>query len=154
MWVFDHEFACYCFVEHKNNVEKWHVEWTTCGNLKLWFDVWKDFLLQHGFACLPLEGESQEVVFFEDQDQHIINLDKTDLSLDWTDCKECSRKPTVCVAKDVPKGNEVKNKSNDGCTLALGSTAAGEALSPHMQFKLLAKAKNQCITPSRWKHIK
>ena len=152
--IFDRELADQYSVQQKNNMEKRRVEWTTYSNLKLWFDMWKGFLLQQGFAHLPMNGESEEVVFFEDQERRIINLDETDLSLDRTDGKGYGRKPTVKVAKDTPTGNEVKNKSNDRCTLVTGSNAAGEALPPHVQCKSAAKAQNQRLSHGGWKHLK
>ena len=75
------------------------------------------------------------------------------MSLDRTDAKGFGRKHTTKSNKNLPAGKEVKNKSSDRCTLMTGSTAAGDTLPPHMQFKSVAQAHNQRIDTTGWKYM-
>ena len=129
-------------VGQKNDVKKHWLEWTIHTNLKLWFDLWANFLLERGLAREPTEEESFqgiETVPFENQDCHTLNLDETDLSLASTNGKGHGRKAKGQVNIASPAGHTQKNKSSDRCTTVTGLNAAGEPLPAHVQFESSAK---------------
>jgi hypothetical protein len=53
--------------------------WTTFDNLNEWFDAWKAFCIDCGFALNdgPPEGFEGEIYFSEEQKRRILNLDET-----------------------------------------------------------------------------
>lgn len=164
---FDAETAHLFMIDQKNNMEKRRVEWTTYHNLSVWFDLWKEFLIEKGFGRATriddidddsVDGTSRskgkgEIVFFDGQLSRIINIDETDLSLDCTDGKGGGRPAAVRGDPLLPQGADKKNKSSDRCTMLTGSTAAGEAIPPYAHFKSSAKSQNQRIDVSGWRFI-
>jgi len=125
-----------------NVMEQRRVEWTTHFNLNLWFDTWKTTLIELGFArektVLDVEVEG-ELVFLPGQKERIVNVDETDGTLDDTSGQAGGRPPIVFTAPKVPSGSTSVNKSSYKTTLIFGSTAAGEPIPPHFQFKTAAK---------------
>ncbi len=125
-----------------NVMEQRRVEWTTHFNLNLWFDTWKTTLIDLGFARektledVEVEGE---LVFLPGQKERIINVDETDGTLDDTSGQAGGRPPVVFTAPDVPSGSTSVNKCSYKTTLIFGSTAAGEPIPLHFQFKTTAK---------------
>ena len=110
-------------IHKQNNTEKRRVEWTTHANLKLWFDLLRDFLVAKVFRWLPKEQEEPqglELVLFSWQDEWVPNLEKSDLSLDHFDGKECGWKPIVKVLKSLLNRKEIHNKSSNRATLVSG----------------------------------
>jgi hypothetical protein len=75
-------------VSKGNTVEQRRLMWTTSYNLDVWFNTWKDTLIDLGFgrAKLPEEDDTVEgeVFFFPGQTDRIGNIDETDGSLDDT----------------------------------------------------------------------
>ena len=92
---FDEELAMSLTVKHKNDMEKEELSGPPAVTSGFGFDMWKNFLIERGFAHLPEEGGEEEAIFFELQERRIINFDETDLSLDRADGKGCGWKPTV-----------------------------------------------------------
>lgn len=155
--LFDKELAESYTIDKHNVQEKRRAEWTTYQNLNVWFDMWRDFVVDKGFARLATDDEKNgglDVVFHNGQDRRVINIDETDLSLDRTDGKATGRRPAVRNDRTLPTGNEVKNKSSDRATLLTGSNAAGEPIPPHVQFKSSAQAANQRVDISGWTHMR
>ena len=125
-----------------NVIEQRRVEWTTHYNLNLWFDTWKTTLIELGFAREKTEADVDiegEVVFLPGQKNRILNVDETDGTLDDTRGQTGGRPPVVFSSTDVPSGSTSVNKCGYKTTLICGSTAAGEPIPPHFQFKTLAK---------------
>jgi len=125
-------------------MEQRRVEWTTHFNLNLWFDTWKTTLIELGFArektCDDI-AEEGEVMFLPGQKERIINVEETDGTLDDTRGQTGGRPPIVFTSPDVPAGSTSVNKCGYKTTLICGSTAAGEPIPPHFQFKTNAKTK-------------
>ena len=53
--------------------------WTRCANLLAWFDNFKVFLIEFGFAIVGCDGEP---IFDEETMHQILNLDAMDISVD------------------------------------------------------------------------
>ena len=128
-------------VAKANVVDHRRLMWTTAYNLNVWFDTFKDTLIDLGFGRVKNPGEDAEgeVVFFEGQKRRIINLDETDGSLDDTTGQRGGRPPMTFLAQDVSGGGTAVNKSGYSSTVICGSNAAGEPLPPHFQLKTTAQ---------------
>jgi len=127
-----------------NVMEQRQLQWTTYDNLKLWYDTWKETLIDLGFGrertindC-PSLGEG-EMIFFPGQTSRIINVDETDGSLDDTTGQRGGRPPMVFSVPDMSGGGTAVNKSGYSSTIVCGSSAAGEPIPPHFQLKSLAQ---------------
>ena len=86
-----------------NIQEHWRAMWTTSYNLGIWFDTFKDTVIDLGFGRAKEDGDGDvegEVVFFEGQKRRIINLDETDGSLDDTTGQRGGRPPLTFLASD------------------------------------------------------
>jgi hypothetical protein len=60
--------------------------WTNYTNLNDYGDSLEKFLVTYGFAVKIIhESSTKEISFSDDQKHHIINVDKTNLSLDGSD---------------------------------------------------------------------
>ncbi len=126
-----------------NVMEQRRLQWTTYDNLKVWFDTWKETVIDLGFGReRTLEdgnaGEG-EVVFYPGQKERIVNIDETDGSLDDTTGQRGGRPPMVFTVPDMAGGGTAVNKSGYSSTIICGSNAAGEPVPPHFQLKSLAK---------------
>ena len=99
-------------------------------------------MIELGFACekTAVDVEVQgELVFLPGQKERIINVDKTDGTLDDTTGSTGGRPPMVFTAPDVAGGTTSVNKCGYKTTIICGSTVAGEPIPPHFQFKSTAK---------------
>jgi len=99
-------------------------------------------VIELGFACekTAVDVEVQgELVFLPGQKERIINVDKTDGTLDDTTGSTGGRPPMVFTAPDVAGGTTSVNKCGYKTTIICGSTVAGEPIPPHFQFKSTAK---------------
>lgn len=131
-----------------NVVEQRRLMWTTAYNLDIWFDTFKQTLIELGFAREKGPGDDVEgeVVFFPGQTRRIINLDETDGSLDDTTGQRGGRPPMTFLAPEILGGGTAVNKSGYSSTVICGSNAAGEPLPPHFQLKSTAQTpENQRI---------
>mmetsp|Transcript_34998 Transcript_34998/g.75824 ORF Transcript_34998/g.75824 Transcript_34998/m.75824 type:complete len:384 (+) Transcript_34998:1894-3045(+) len=113
--------------------------WTSDTNLNVWFDSFKSFCCDMGFAKdEPETGPDgtvvSEITFLPDQKHRIINLDESRITTDGTAGSPGGR-PAHCLAvKNIPSTGTAVNKSGDGGTIICGSNAAGEPMPPHIQF--------------------
>ena len=120
----------------QNPIEDRRRRWTTYANLKLWFDVWEDSLLEFGFAV----KEDGKLYISEESLARIINLDESCLSLDGSDGKRGGR-PTISFHNPcLPDLGKCASKSSVTATFIGGSNAKGEALPPHIQLSTSAKS--------------
>jgi hypothetical protein len=62
--------------------------WTRYANLLAWFDNFKVFLIEFGFAVVGCDGEP---VFDEKTMHQILNLDTIDISVNWSKTIVCGR---------------------------------------------------------------
>jgi hypothetical protein len=124
-----------------NVVEQRRLMWTTSYNLEVWFQTWRDTLVELGFGRLKEHGEDVvgEVVFFEGQTDRIGNIDETDGSLDDTTGQRGGRPSMTFFASDIAGGGTAVNKSGYSATVICGSTASGDPFPAHFQLKTLAQ---------------
>eukprot|EP00536_Pseudo-nitzschia_multiseries_P007898 jgi/Psemu1/196708/e_gw1.191.17.1 len=84
------KYAVEVEISTKNlQLEEQRCVWTTSNNINTWFETVKEIPVVYGFACLATEeeirnGHEGELVFFPGQLNHILNVDKTALTLDGT----------------------------------------------------------------------
>ena len=130
-------------IDQRNQQEARRLLWTTHANLRAWYNQWEYTLIDLGFAHLKTEEDADNiqgnVVFFPGMIRCIVNLDKTDGSLDNTNGQGGGRKPMAFYAPDIGGGGTQANKSSYSPTIICGSNSAGEALPPHFQLKSTAK---------------
>jgi hypothetical protein len=128
-------------VTKANVVEQRRLMWTTSYNLEIWFQTWKETLIDLGFARPKRIDEvaEGELVFYPGQTDRIGNLDETDGSLDDTTGQRGGRPPMTFYAPDIRGGGTAVNKSGYSATVICGSTAAGDPFPVHFQLKTLAQ---------------
>jgi len=130
-------------VNKANVMEQRRLQWTTYDNMKVWYDTWKETLIDLGFGRERTAADGNtckgEVMFFPGQTSRIINIDETDGSLDDTTGQRGGRPSMVFTAPDLAGGGTSVNKSGYSSTIICGSSAAGEPVPPHFQLKSLAK---------------
>ena len=127
-----------------DRVEQRRNKWSTYDNLNLWFESFKGWLIDMGFATdVPPEDVDQkgELVWAtEDQGCRIANMDETGLVLDTTDAGKGGRPaaayydPRLGVAPTMGA-----HKSSYHATMVSGSFASGEKFPEHFQLPTDAK---------------
>jgi len=134
-------------VRKPDNQELRRILWTSCGNLKVWFDQWEQTLISLGFGRLKKTDGSEDdledgsIIFFPGQKKRILNLDETDGSLDNAKGKRGGRPPMVFYDQSTPAGGSTAaSKSGYTPTIICGSNAEGEAIPPHFQLKSTAQS--------------
>jgi hypothetical protein len=106
----------------------------------MWFDNWERDLIELGTATLdPLTNKP---TIQKGQLTNICNFDKTCLSLDDSNLNRGGQPEMVLYDPQFPLVGKAASKSTLTMTMITGSTAAGEALSPHLQFQTKAKTNN------------
>ena len=116
--------------------------WTTPENLNNWFDEWGLFCVSNGFATRTDQGE---VIFSETQKRRIINIDKTNLSLDGSDGGRGGRPACSITIKHCQRPGTAQNKAGLSSSLMCGSNAAGEAMPLHVMFSSKAEEENMAV---------
>lgn len=125
-----------------NVVEQRRLVWTTACKLDGWCDAWKkrQQLIQ-ALPCQPIgpadHGVNDELVFFSGMKECIINVDKTDGSLDDTKHQRGGCPPLTFCAPGVAGGGTAANKSGHSSTVIWGSGVAGELVLPNFQLKTI-----------------
>ena len=120
--------------------------WTTDKNLDAWFDNWKKFCVEKGFATddpeLDVNGNVvSEITFLPGMAERIVNLDETPVTLD-DDGKKGGRPSSVLSTKGIPRTGTAKYKGDSTGTAILAVNAAG-GVTFHMQLPSIAKVDNQ-----------
>ena len=104
----------------------------------MWFDNWEHDLVELGFAvCDTTTGK---IHIPEDQLELIGNFDETCLNLDGSSTNRGGRPEAFIYNPRFPVVRKATCKNSLTSTLVTGSTAAGEAFPPHIQY--VTKAKN------------
>ena len=128
-----------------NVVEHRRLMWTTAYNLDVWFNTFKEILIELGFARpkTPEDGKNAvgELVFFAGQLERIGNIDETDGSIDDTTGNRGGRPPVTFYSAEVSGGATAGNKSGYSSTIICGSNAAGDPFPPHFQLKTMAQTE-------------
>jgi hypothetical protein len=137
-----------------NIMEQRRLMWTTSYNLDVWFNTWKDLLIDLGFGKLATPDDRVEgkIKFYPGVMDRIINVDETDGSLDDTTGQRGGRPPMTFFALEVPGGGTAVNKSGYLATLICGSTASGNPLPVHFQLKILAQTVEGMRMSIDWFH--
>jgi hypothetical protein len=149
------EVAIFVTANTVSHVELRRQLWTSDTNLNVWFDSFKKFVVDMGFALDEPEynGEGllvSEVTFPEDQKRRIVNLDETRITADGADGTPGGRPPHTLTVRHIPSTGTGMHKSADGGTLIAGSNAAGEVLPPHLQYSTKAKSTERMAIDTRW----
>jgi hypothetical protein len=117
------------------------VGWTTYANLYAWFNNFRAFLIEFDFASIGDDGA--ELTFTEAQLRRIMNVDKTEVSLDASNTRAGGRPAMSFHDPHFPLTSRSTAKLLLACTGIFGSSAAGECVPPHFQFPTSATAKER-----------
>lgn len=105
----------------------------------MWLNNWEADLVQLGTAIKdPISGK---VSIPEEQLTNIGNFDETCLSLDGSNNNRGGRPEYIIYDPRLPRPGKATSKCSLTTTLITGSTAAGEAFPPHLQFQTKAQTK-------------
>jgi hypothetical protein len=97
----------------------------TYANLLAWFNNFKIFLIEFGFATL---GGNGEPIFDKEMKHRILNVDETEISVDRNKTR-AGRRPEVSFHDPhLPLPSLSLAKSSHSCTGILGSNAPGECV--------------------------
>jgi hypothetical protein len=122
-------------------VEERHVRWTTYANLNAWFDNFRAFLIKFDF---PGVGDNGEPTFTEAQLHRIMNIYKTEISLDASNTRAGGRPAVSFHDPHLPLTSRSKAKSLLACTGIFDSSSAGECVPPHqLPMSVTAKEREQ-----------
>jgi DNA-binding transcriptional MerR regulator len=124
-----------------NPREQRRLVWTTFQNLSTWFDTFHEIVVRLGFARKRSAEDpdgSPEVIFFEGQEERVINFDESPVSIDNTSGERGGRPPTTFYSTSLPAAATAANKTGYTCTVICGSTSKGTPLPPHIQLKTAA----------------
>jgi hypothetical protein len=98
--------------------------WTTVNNLDEWYDRWKSFCLEFGFADDDGQGGK---TFSEEQKRWIVNMDEIKLSTDGSNGGIGGRPANSITILGVARAGTDVNTASMSSTLMCGSNASGEA---------------------------
>lgn len=137
-------------------VELRRMLWTTSMNLNQWYDMWKEFLVEKGFASDepvkdPETGKViSEVRFAPDQINRIINLDENLVDLDGTSGAAGGRPPSVLIVQGVSRTGTAASKSSCSTTFIMSVTAGGDVGPPHIQYSTEATTDDNKKVKPDW----
>jgi hypothetical protein len=120
-----------------SKVEDRRIRWTNYRNISMWFDNWERDLVDLGTATR--DPSTNKVTIPKEQLSNIANFDESCLSLDGSNSERGGWPKVVLYDPRFPHAGMATSKSALTTTLITGSTAAGEALPPHLQFQTKAK---------------
>ena len=150
-------------LKQANVVEQRRSAWSTCENLDMWFNNWRDFPEEMGFGktirrgrhetntieedfdaeTVDADDEGEEEFVTEDAQLHrIINIDESCLSLNGATQRRGGRPSQVVSDGKMQLGCLRTSKSSVTVTIVCGSSAAGDPVPPHFQFTSTADAEN------------
>jgi hypothetical protein len=118
-------------VTKSRNAEDRRIAWTNEDNLNMWLNNWEHDLVELGFAW---RDDTGKVHIPEEMLALITNLDETNLSLCGATQTRGGRPEGHIYDPRFPMVGKATSKSSLSTTMIGGSTAAGEALPPHIQF--------------------
>jgi hypothetical protein len=109
-------------------VEKRCICWITYANLLAWFDNFKVFLTEFGFAIVGCDGEP---VYDEEGMRQILNIDKMHISVKGSNMVVGGRPEVSLHNPHLPLPSLSFAKSLHSCTGIFGSNNAGEGVPVH-----------------------
>jgi hypothetical protein len=113
-------------------VEERHVRWR--------FNNFRAFLIEFDFAGV---GDNGEPTFTKAQLRRIMNVYKTEISLDASNTRAGGRPAVSFHDPHLPLTSRSKAKSLLACTGIFGSSSAGECVPPHFQLPTSVTAKER-----------
>ena len=102
-------------------MEQRRILWTTYKNLKLWFDNWKQFLEELGFAH---RNDDCDLVVPPDQLARILNFDETCLSLDGSKGNRGGRPEVIFFNPNFPQLGRGTSKTSLTTTYITASSCS------------------------------
>jgi hypothetical protein len=139
--------------ESCKNVEGTRWEWQDKALYNEWFDGWKKFLIENGYAYdqpeYDLTGKMiSEVTFYKDKLCRIINLDETQIPRDGASRSTNHVSNRVMICKHLPRPGKKTSKSSGHETFILIVNALGEVGLPFIIFDTSAeKVENRKVRP-------
>ncbi len=112
-----------------HNAEDMHIIWTNHRNITIWFDNWEHDLVELGFAVCDATIGKIHIP------EEIGNFDKTCLNLEGSSTNRAGRPEAFIYDQRFPVVGKATCKTSLTSMLITGSTAAGEAFPPHIQYK-------------------
>ena len=122
----------------KDNVEDRRRRWTKFVNLKLWFDVWENALLEL-WVAYKVVGR---LIIPKEKICTITNLDESCLLFDVNEGRWGGRPDVTYSDPRLPILGKCASKSNVTATFIGGISASGESPPPHLQFITTTKENN------------
>ena len=101
------------------------------SNLLAWFNNFKIFLIEFGFAAV---GSNGEPIFDKEMKRWILNVDKTEISVNRSKTRAGGRPEVSFHDPHLPLPSLSLEKSSHSCTGIFGSNAAGECVPVHWQL--------------------
>jgi hypothetical protein len=105
--------------------------WMTVKNLDEWYDQWQRFFLEFAFGESDGKGG---IVFSEEQERRIVNMDETNFGTDGSDGGTGGRPANSITLLGVARAGTAINKQLFSSTFMCGLNAAGESLPVHIMF--------------------
>ena len=121
-------------------VEDRRVQWLSYPNLIMWSKNFQVFLVEFGIAEADSNGD---LTFAEEQKHLILNVDKTEISLDTSKTRAGGRPDVLFHNPHLPLTSRSVSKSLIACTGILGSSAAGKCKPVHFQLLPSAMAEER-----------
>ena len=114
--------------------------WTRYADLLAWFDNFKVFLIEFGFAVVGCDGEP---VFDEKMMHQILNLDAMDISVDGSKTIMGGRPEVSFHNPHLPMPSLTSAKSLHSSLEFFGSNTTGQCVPVHWQLLLSATAEER-----------
>ena len=129
--------ACNLNKRKLHYAEDRRIRWTNHRNISTWFDNWEHDLVELGFA--NRDPTTWKIHIPEDRLGLISNFDEMCLNLNGSSTNRGGRPEALIYDPRFPVVGKATCKSSLTSTLITGSTAAGEAFPPHIQYVPKAK---------------
>jgi hypothetical protein len=120
------------------NAEDRRIRWMNHKNITMWFENWEHDLMELGFATR--HPDTGKIDILDKQLALILNFDEMCLNLDGASTTSGGRPEASIYNPRFPMVGKATCKCSLTSTLITGSTAAGEALLPHIQYVTKAKS--------------
>lgn len=135
--------------------EQLRQQWLTDTNLNAWYNNWKLFLIEMGFAVNKPEFDKDEnmiseITLLPGMSHRILNLDESDLSLDGNSNKVGGAESVAMFVPGCPRTGTGTPKSSDKNTVINSCSAAGDAGPPHIEFSSSCKLPEDCKVREEW----
>ena len=108
----------------KKYTEKNRWDWADRGLYCEWFDGWKCFLIENGYAFDQPELDNEgnvvsEVTFFPGKKAYIINMDETQVPIDGKSRSTNHVSNRVMICNELPRPGRPATKTSGHCTFIL-----------------------------------